>query len=281
MECANHPGVEPAARCVTCGKCLCADCILDRGRYYCAACAPPETSPPSAPKAPAGRWLDKLEPGRAFSFPLDDPGWFATFLLGAMLLLVSFLVVPFFIVLGYQLEMVRAVAAGEENHLPPWDRIANKLKEGFFYFLVLAVYGLPFCLTLALTVVLGIAAGGWTLGFTRALAALLFLSGWLLTLVFGLLVRLALPEITGRFAMTGSMRQALKVREVARAVRADVRPFLVVLLVDLLVCAFIAPLGFIACCVGVAFTGFYAMLVNAHLYGQLARTCHVGDQSDD
>ena len=34
MECANHPGVEPAVRCVTCGKCPCADCMVDMGRYY-------------------------------------------------------------------------------------------------------------------------------------------------------------------------------------------------------------------------------------------------------
>ena len=46
------------------------------------------------------------------------------------------------------------------------------------------------------------------------------------------------------------------------------------------VLAVIAPLGSIACCVGGAFTGFYSVLMNSHLYGQLARGFRSPEDSD-
>ena len=131
MECETHPGVEPAARCVTCGRYLCADCMVDMGRIYCDRCSKKQVLTQLEPRdPPTGQWLKGLAPERAFSFLLDDPGWFSRVLVGALLLIASILVVPFFILLGYQLEVMRAAASGADRRLPRWDNMGGKLRDG-------------------------------------------------------------------------------------------------------------------------------------------------------
>lgn len=52
MQCANHPGVEPAGRCVRCGTLLCRECMVELDKVYCPACDPrldQEAEPPTQP----------------------------------------------------------------------------------------------------------------------------------------------------------------------------------------------------------------------------------------
>jgi hypothetical protein len=155
LECANHPGVEPVARCVACGKCLCAECAEDLyGRMYCAECAQTMEPVASLGQHPRSIWLEGLDPGRSLSYLLNDAGWLRKFFIGALYLLGSFLIVPLFIVMGYQLEVIRMVASGDDRVLPGWDGVVKKLKEGAKLFLVIAIYGLPFLVILGGTITL-------------------------------------------------------------------------------------------------------------------------------
>jgi Protein of unknown function (DUF4013) len=282
LECANHPGIEPVARCVDCGKYICAECIEDLdGRLYCLECAGEEKARGRLARRTRSPWLEGMDPPRALSFLLNDAGWLRKFLLGALFLLGSFLIVPLFIVLGYQLEIVRMVAFGDDSCLPGWDNALGKLRQGAKLFLVTVIYGFPFLVLLGGTVTLGVMVGGGVSEAPRVLAVVGFALGWLLTIVFGLVLRLVLPAATIRLAVTGRMRKALQAGAVLRMVRGDIRQYLVVLLVSLIMTLVVAPLGLLACCVGILFTTFYAVVVNAHLYGQLARLSPEGDGGDD
>lgn len=276
MECANHPGAEPGARCILCARLICADCMVDSGgRVYCPACAPARPAAGHAVTSP-DRWLAGLDLPRAFSFLLDDPEWLRKFLVGCLMVLGSFLIVPLLIVLGYELQVLRSAASGQDRRLPAWDGVGGKLKDGAGLALAEIAYSLPLLLILGGTIALGIAVGGGARGALRGLAVALFMIGWLLTFAAGAAVRLVMPAVAGRLAVTGSVREALRVGRVLGAVRANARQYLAVLLVYVLLFSLLAPLGFIACFVGASATWFYSMLVTAHLYGQLTGLEGVG-----
>jgi hypothetical protein len=207
---------------------------------------------------------------------LDDPGWVGKFLLGVLFCAGSILIVPFFILLGYQLELIRNVAAGNDRTLPEWDDLGLKLKEGAELFVVALVYALPYLLLLVVTVMLGfVMQGGMGSGitaFVRVVAVLLFAFGWLLQLLAGLGLRLIAPAFAGTYALTRDMKEALRFKNIFSIVRADIQKYLLVLVFTWLVTGFIVSAGLIVCCVGIFFTWFYAMLVNAHFFGQLARS---------
>ncbi|MBU1943630.1 MAG: DUF4013 domain-containing protein [Actinobacteria bacterium] len=303
-ECEEHPGVPAAARCVGCGRLMCDECAVERDRMYCASCAPvewtpgpaaraeppadeptpggeavaPPLFPPVPPVAPprGGHGLVGIDIARAFGYMLDDPDWVGKFLLGVLFCAGSILILPFFILLGYELELIRRVAAGNDRMLPEWDDLGLKLKEGAELFVIVLVYALPYLVILLVVLLLGfVMQGGIGSGVTailRVIAVLLFFFGWLLLIVTGLVLRLAFPAFAGTCALTREMKQALQPRRIYSLVRADIQKYLVVFVFTWLVTGFIASAGFIICCVGVFFTGFYAILVNSHFYGQLARS---------
>lgn len=266
MECVNHPGVPAFARCVGCGACVCRECARELdGRNYCENCALPQLRPYSGP----------LEIERAFQFILDDPGWPGKLAIGGLMVLGSIVVVPLLIALGYMVEVIRCVANGEDRTLPRWDNLGGKLKEGAGLFVVSLVYSVPvFLLTACMFVAALFAEGGTSNGAPPGAASwcavLAFMFLWVAVMLLALLTRFVSPAYAGRFALTSSIAEGLRFGEIARMVRRDAKPFLIVLVLTIAT-GFIAGIGVIACCVGMFFTTFYAMLVNAHLYGQLAR----------
>lgn len=272
MECQYHPGVEPVARCSACGKYLCASCAHDRAnRMYCVDCLP--VNPPDQVHVLVS--VEDLQVSRAFTYVFDDPRWPVKVIIGALFMLASVLVVPFFFILGYQLEIVRRVAAGDDCTMPEWDGMGRKFTEGAAMFLIGLVYAIPVLIVIGAVTVLGLLVGGnpdaVRHAITTGIALFGFIIGWLLVVIYGLLLRLASPAITGTYAKTRSISKSLQVGVVVGLIKADLKAYLLVLLLTVFVTSAIAFLGIFACCIGVLLTTFYAALVNAHLIGQLAR----------
>jgi hypothetical protein len=218
---------------------------------------------------------EELQISRAFTFLIDDPRWWLKILIGALFVVASVLVVPYFFILGYQMAVIRAVAAGDDSVMPEWNDLGRKFKDGASLFLITFIYALPMLLVLALVVVLGILVGGGPThstvrGILLALAVIWFIIGWLFVTIYSLALRFASPAIYGTFANTASIRQTLQPGVVIGLVRADIKAYLLVFLMVLATGA-IAFVGFFALCIGVFFTVFYASVVNAHLIGQLTR----------
>lgn len=280
MECENHPGVQATSRCVRCGRYLCADCETRvDGRVFCQNCVM-AGSPDSEYVLVSA---EKVQISRAFTYLVDDPRWWLKMLIGALFMLASILVVPFFFILGYQVAIVRQVASGYDRGLPEWDDLGRKFKDGASVFLVGFVYALPVLFVLAAVVLLGVVvgnpSGGTAQGLVLGIAFLCFAIGWLVVVACALMLRLASPAIVGIFARTGSMRQALQAGAVIGLVRSDFKAYFLVFLMTAFVTSTIAFLGIFACCIGMLLTTFYAVVVNAHLIGQLTRLNPVGEST--
>jgi hypothetical protein len=280
MECENHPGVEPVARCVSCGKHLCASCVRDRGnKLYCSECAPAVYEPDHILVSP-----EDLHISRAFTYFLEDKRWPQKAVIGVLFMLASLLIVPFFFVLGYQLEIVRSVAAGEDRVLPEWTNLGKMFKEGASLFLIGLVYSIPVLLVVAGVSLLGILVGqpgeGGLRGLLIGVALAGFIVGWLVVVAYAALLRLASPAIAGTYVKTGSISRTLQPGVIVGLIRADIKAYLLVLLMTAFVTGAIAAIGLLACCIGVFVTTFYALLVNAHLIGQLTRLNPVRGDAD-
>lgn len=281
MECDYHPGTAAVARCVTCGKCLCESCVRESGnRKYCFNCAPADACETEHLLVR----VEDLEVSRAFTYMIDDPRWPIKLLTGSLFMIASMLVVPFFFILGYQLEVVRRVAAGEVG-LPEWDRLGRKFKDGAALFLVMLVYGIPLFIVLAAVIVLGVLVGRAPThtiahGVVLGIAVLGFVVGWLVVLAGAALLELAGPAIAGTFAKKGSISFTLQPGVIVGLVKADFKAYLLVFVVSVFILGAISAAGLIACCIGAFVTTFYAVLVAGHLIGQLARLNPVGDEPD-
>ncbi|MEM5776661.1 MAG: DUF4013 domain-containing protein, partial [Anaerolineaceae bacterium] len=88
--------------------------------------------------------------------------------------------------------------------------------------------------------------------------------------LYGLLIAFLLPASFARLADTGSIGAALKLGEIFGIVRRAFVPYLIAVL-GTLVAGIIAPLGFIACGIGVLVTLVYYYAVTAHFYAQAYR----------
>jgi hypothetical protein len=228
---------------------------------------------------------EDLDVSRAFIFFLDDAGWPLKVIVGTLMMVASLLVVPFFIVLGYQCELVRRVARGDDSAMPEWVDIGRKFKDGAAIVLINLVYGIPLIVTIVAVSLLGVLASGTgsapgARGVALGLVLLAFIIGWLVTILYGAMLGLASPALVGTYVRTGSIRQALQPGVIIGLIKADIKAYLVVFLLTAFVTSTIAFLGFFALCVGIFLTTFYAVLVNGHLIGQLARLSPVIEAPD-
>jgi hypothetical protein len=217
--------------------------------------------------------------GKAFTFVTDDPRWVAKILIGAGLALLGTVLIvtvvgallalaPLF---GYLLRLTRNVAAGEPLPLPEWADWGGLFRDGLKYFAVL--YGLALPPTL-LGVALFIPGIALAAGDDPALAGIgvgLSAGAYCFIFILSIGYSLVLPAAFARLAVTGSLREAFRLRALVAALRANPADYLIILLLTSFVTAFVAYLGLIACLVGVFATIVYALAINHHLYGQAYR----------
>ncbi len=97
-------------------------------------------------------------------------------------------------------------------------------------------------------------------------AAVVLCCGGLL-LIYGILIWVWIPAAEGRFLATGSIGAAFRFGEIWSLLKAAPGAYLLVLL-GLFVASLIAPLGTIACGIGVLLTTAYSVLFSGHLIGQ-------------
>jgi len=121
-------------------------------------------------------------------YPMESDDWLITVAIGGVASLLSFLVIPIFVVAGY---LVRALRAGMEdaNEPPVFDEWGELIEEGFLATIITFVY------QLIPTIVFAVFVGGSLIGLLSgsnagASAGLLglfggFLFWWILAIVFG------------------------------------------------------------------------------------------------
>ncbi len=209
-----------------------------------------------------------MEFGRAFSYITEDQNWFKKILVAGLVTFIPIL--GSITVLGWMLEIVRRVIAGESEVLPGWEDFSGFLTKGFQAFVASLAYALPIILvsTCFQILVPFMAESGGDSGDVMAGIMLVFslcLSCFML--IYSIFVGISLPAALGNLAATGELGAAFRFNEVFGLVRAAVGPYLLVIVGGVLA-GFIAMFGLVACFVGIIITYPFAMAVQGHLYGQ-------------
>ncbi|MDH3251373.1 MAG: DUF4013 domain-containing protein [Ignavibacteria bacterium] len=209
--------------------------------------------------------------GKAFSFPFKDPEWVSKFLLAAVFMVLSIVLIGIFILAGYLVQVAQRVMRREENCLPAWDDIGVKLVVGFKYCVVHLIYVLPIVLIWIPLVVLMMISGIAEPDAAEALAGLgifAWIIGMLVIIPYSLLLTAVTPIIMIRFAENERIADALDVGEIWRFFRRNWQNTCIIALIAVGLQSF-AGVGLILFIVGIFFTVFYAYLVSAYLYGTL------------
>ena len=213
-----------------------------------------------------------MDIGKAFTFVTEDENWIMKLVIGGIIMLIPIINFAGF---GYMAELVRRVMNDDPDVLPEWGEFGQFFADGLKIFVGFLIYSLPMLLVLCVFVAIGMATGalGDNMNSDAASGALtIVILGlqcimWVLALIPALLA----PAIFARFAAEGTIGSMTRVGEVVGFATANLGSYIVVLLIAGVAMYVIAPLGVIACVVGVIFTGWWAYLVFAHLTGQLAR----------
>jgi hypothetical protein len=207
--------------------------------------------------------------GTAFTFFFKDKDWFRKFAIATLL---TFSIIGLGPVLGWTLELVRRVRAGEEAELPDWVNWRGYWKQGLKYWTVNLLWLLPVVLSivviyLPLLLIKSISDEMVLIVFFSVLCIVtLFL------LIYSTLIIFFQPAMLGILTATGSVRAAASFRNVWKTVRRHPVPHLIVFCIvglGLLTVVFIvAPLTLF---LGLPPMLVYTGIVTAHYAGQLAR----------
>lgn len=184
----------------------------------------------------------------AFSYVLKDPNWVKKVLIGGLLTLFSFLIIPAIPLAGYYVRVLKNVADGVDPVLPEWDDWGGFFTTGIKFLIVSLAYGI------ALAIVVGIVQR-----ISTALGS-----------IFNILYYFVIPVVAMQFSRNEEIGDAFKFNELLELAKANPGDYVVSVLLAF-VASILAFVGLIGVLIGAAFTLFYAMLVNAGLFGQYLR----------
>jgi hypothetical protein len=204
----------------------------------------------------------QVDVGEAFGFVFRSRNWFGRLAVGALCLLLFWLLfIPVFILLGYFVETARTISRGGRE-LPPWTDVDKKLREGFVLAVVLFIWGLPGAILSGGSFSMNCVGSSCTYYTPSALAPL----GGLYSLLLGFLT----AAIWSQY-LEGGFGAAFDFRAIFR--RAGLQPGMTVMvwLLASVVAGIIGFLGVILVGIGLFFTLPYAFAVSANLYGQFSQ----------
>lgn len=181
---------------------------------------------------------------QAFTFPFRDKNWGGKFLIGSVLILISYVIpiIPLIFVSGYVIRGMRYTVATGRSSLPDWDDWTDLGVRGILAFLLDLIYLLPGLVLLAgaatlfiLSLLLGASNGGdlgWDIAIPLTALAKLFLV-LSIALVFAAVLllaagALAIPIALARLADTGELGAALEIGRIWAIISARFWDFVLV-----------------------------------------------------
>ncbi len=225
---------------------------------------------------------------KAFRHLFDDVEWKTKTLLGALLVIIPILN---FVVVGYELKVIRNVSKGEQRPMPDWDDIGSFFTDGlqlglarFVYALPIVIFTLPFFSLFFLPLFFVIITGGDSeamdrlLGLTMGISFLFAFTGFALAMICAALVGFFMPAVTAHYAKRGTFVACFEWRAIFEFIRRDFKTYLTIwatnLLAGLAVTAVYMVVSFIPC-IGTVFAipvsmagAFFIYMVSGHAIGQ-------------
>ena len=223
-----------------------------------------------------------MDVNKAIRYVMEDKQWISKLIIGILLSVLGFLIIPALILQGYLVKIIRHVMGGSWSSLPEWDDWGGLLRDGFFVTVAQFLYTLPFIILIIISIV---ATGGIAgLSGSEDIAAVAATGGGLLMFCLIILFAIALlfltPALLIQYAIKDDFSALFRLGEVMDIIRNNMADILVAFLVSIAavfaislitgVLSLIPCLGWIAAfLIGLAI-GPYISFVTSHLYGQIA-----------
>jgi hypothetical protein len=218
-----------------------------------------------------------MDIGKSLSFVFEDKRWLEKTLVGGLVFLgtivLSWTVIGLFVgiglLYGYMIEVVRNVRRGEPYPLPEWSNWGDKIVLGLKYLVVYLVWSLPLLIVWIPFVILSALAGSASSDTATGIIGVASFCVGCLALLYGLVLLLASPGITIRFAERGDISDGLAVSSILAFTREHIGDVLIAIIMLLVVSTLASIVGTILCGVGLFFTTFWATVVQGHLFAQV------------
>ena len=203
---------------------------------------------------------------KAFSYVFEDKNWASKLLIAGLISLIP--IVGQFYLLGWMVEVVRRVKAGRTTDILPATHFTYFLTLGLKLFVVYLIYSLPLDIILSIMGLMNqsVDINGSSIHavFSLSFGCLGSIVTILVSIVFAMLGIYGVIKL----AETDQIKPCLDFKDAYYCIRANFKSFIIVCLLEI-VTAIIAPVGLIACLIGIIFTYPYAMAVNGYLIGDL------------
>ncbi len=197
----------------------------------------------------------------AIDYPRRGDGWLARIGIGGILYLLSFLIIPLFLIEGYLYRVLAGTVRGDEQP-PDWGDWLGLFVDGVKMFVVQIVY--------ALVPVVLIVAGAMLTATGAMTADALEIVGWLvvaLGFIVSILVAYLIPAALANFARTGQLGAAFDVTTVRNA--AFTGSYFWAIVLALILAIILGMIGSILMIILVGiFVLFYAQVVVYYLWAR-------------
>lgn len=219
-----------------------------------------------------------MDVGKSLSFVFEDKRWLEKTLIGGLILLgtlvLSWTIIGLFVgvglLYGYMIEVVRNVRRGEAYPLPEWDNWGDKIVLGLKYLVVYLIWSLPLLIVwipfAILSAIVGNASSADTAAGILGVASVCLSC---LAILYSLVLLLASPGITIRFAERGEITDGLAFSSILAFTREHIGDVIIAIIMVLVVSTLAGIVGTLLCGIGLLFTSFWATVVQGHLYAQV------------
>lgn len=210
-----------------------------------------------------------MDIGKSFGFVFEDENWVTKVLIGGVLGLIPIInLVP----IGYALRTLKNVATGAERPLPEWDDFGGYLVKGLLVSIGGFIYAIPLLLLGAMSIIFStLAGGGADQEAVTAIFGVCTTGLACVQVVYGVLLALWLPAAVVKYAVSGEFGAFFHLSDIWNLITRNLGGYIVAIIVAWVASVIAGMAGLILCLIGTIFTGFWATLVSAHLFGQLER----------
>lgn len=227
-----------------------------------------------------------MDIAKALTYVTEDKEWITKIGIAVLVSLLSFLIIPIPILIGYSVAISRNVKKGVEQPLPVWDDWGSFFRDGLNVIIAQLVYTLPFWLLSCIVFISTIGFEGLAEQMNSPdLLGAAFLATFgivgCLTLLFAVALMFISPAIVLQYLRTNELGACLRFGEVIGIARQNLSDILMVTAVSIglgfVLSALFAILNIFPCLGQIVSlvlslaVGPYIMAVTGHLYGQVAQ----------
>jgi hypothetical protein len=217
-----------------------------------------------------------MDIGKAYTFIPEDDDWIKKIIIGGALALFSFLLIPIFFLMGYQIAVVKNVMTGKGEPLPEWEEWGQMFMDGLVLWVAQFVYALPLILLGLCSMIIWVPAiadadsGAGAALSGIAVFGLVVLS--CLVFLYAIALAFIVPALYIQYANTGEFGPLFQIGKVIAIARENVVDILIVLVAAIAAGLVVSLVGSIPICGWlIAPVGsVWIMVATAYLFGQIA-----------